>query len=127
MPPPSWPRIAGNKPSGSAPDIVYASVWHTPVATIRTSTSPALGPPISISSMLNGLQASQATAARVFMTTPCLCVQRGCVMTQVILDERCDKEIVVTVAGTHAQVQRLARLLARRFEQVRAQATEMRV
>ena len=44
MPPPSWPRITGNRPSGSAPDSVNASVWQTPVATMRTSTSPAFGP-----------------------------------------------------------------------------------
>ena len=43
MPAPSWPRIAGNSPSGSAPESVKASVWQTPVALISTSTSPALG------------------------------------------------------------------------------------
>src|ERR1700678_1322043 len=66
MPPTSWPRIAGNSPSGSAPDSVKASVWHTPEATIRTSTSPVLGPPRSTVSIINGLPASQATAALVF-------------------------------------------------------------
>jgi hypothetical protein len=44
MPAPSWPRIAGNKPSGSAPERVNSSVWQMPVALISTSTSPALGP-----------------------------------------------------------------------------------
>ena len=29
-------QTAGNTPSESSPDRVYASVWHTPVATIRT-------------------------------------------------------------------------------------------
>src|ERR1700722_6828719 len=67
MPPPSWPRITGNSPSGSAPDSVKASVWHTPVATMRTSTSPAFGPARSTSSIRSGLSASQATAALVFI------------------------------------------------------------
>ena len=30
MPPPSWPRMTGKRPSGSQPLNVYASVWHTP-------------------------------------------------------------------------------------------------
>src|ERR1700678_1257355 len=67
MPPPSCPKITRNSPSGSAPDSVKASVWHTPVATMRTSTSPALGPARSTSSICSGLSASQATAALVFM------------------------------------------------------------
>jgi hypothetical protein len=33
-PAPSWPRIAGNNRSGSAPDSVNSSVWQTPVALI---------------------------------------------------------------------------------------------
>src|SRR5262249_32355752 len=44
MPAPSWPRIAGKRPSGSAPERVYSSVWQMPVALISTITSPALGP-----------------------------------------------------------------------------------
>src|SRR5450755_2673398 len=67
MPPPPCPTIPGNKPSGSAPDRVNASVWQTPVATMRTKTSPAFGPARSTSSMLRGLPASQATAAFVFI------------------------------------------------------------
>src|SRR6185312_12724722 len=67
MPPPSCPRITGNIPSGSAPDNVNASVWQTPVATMRSSTSPAFGPATSTCSIDNGLPASQATAARDFM------------------------------------------------------------
>ena len=43
-PAPSWPRIAGNSPSGSAPESVNSSVWQMPVALISTSTSPACGP-----------------------------------------------------------------------------------
>ena len=73
MPPPSCPRITGNSPSGSAPDSVNASVWHTPEATIRTSTSPALGPARSTLSIVKGLPASQATAALVFTRrAPCM-------------------------------------------------------
>ena len=43
-------------------------VWHTPLAFISTSTSPAFGPASSTSSMLRGLPAPQATAARTRMT-----------------------------------------------------------
>ena len=50
-PAPSWPSTAGNRPSGSAPESVYASVWQTPVALISISTSPARGPSTSMSSM----------------------------------------------------------------------------
>ena len=67
MPAPSWPRIDGNRPSLSAPDSVYRSVWQMPVALISTSTSPARGPSRSTSSMLSGSFTFQATAARVFM------------------------------------------------------------
>src|SRR5450830_1933729 len=31
MPAPSWPRMAGKSPSGSAPESVYSSVWQMPV------------------------------------------------------------------------------------------------
>src|ERR1051325_566468 len=40
-PAPSWPRIAGNSPSGSAPDSVNSSVWQMPVALISTMSSKA--------------------------------------------------------------------------------------
>ena len=43
-PAPSWPRIAGNNPSGSAPESVNSSVWQMPVALISTRTSNAFGP-----------------------------------------------------------------------------------
>src|SRR5215470_13860674 len=66
-PAPSCPRIAGNSPSGSAPDNVNSSVWQTPVALISTRTSPAFGPSSSTSSTTSGFPASYATAARVFM------------------------------------------------------------
>src|SRR4051794_39262518 len=67
MPAPSWPKITGNRPSGSAPDRVNSSVWQTPVALSSTSTSPALGPARSTSSITSGLPTSNAIAARVFM------------------------------------------------------------
>src|SRR5690554_6688414 len=64
MPPPSWPSTAGKMPSGSSPDSVKASVWHTPLATMRTSTSPACGGATSISVISSGWPGPQATAAR---------------------------------------------------------------
>src|SRR5580765_6448793 len=67
MPAPSWPKITGNSPSGSAPERVNSSVWQTPVALISTSTSPAFGPSSSTSSTTSGFPTSQATAARVFI------------------------------------------------------------
>src|SRR5215467_13218292 len=67
-PAPSWPRIDGNNPSGSAPDSVNSSVWQMPVALTSTSTSPALGPSRSTSMTSSGFPFSTATAARVFMT-----------------------------------------------------------
>src|SRR6478752_803983 len=42
-----------------------------PVAMISTSTSPALGPSMSMVSMVSGSPAFQATAARVFMIVSC--------------------------------------------------------
>src|SRR5712691_10785148 len=65
MPAPSWPRIAGNSPSGSAPESVNSSVWQMPVA--LTSTSPAFGPSRSTSVTVSGLPLSKATAAWLFM------------------------------------------------------------
>src|SRR6476659_3288555 len=66
-PAPSWPRIAGNRPSGSSPDKVNQSVWQMPVALTSTSTSPARGPSRSTVSMVRGWPAFQAMAALVFM------------------------------------------------------------
>ena len=71
-PAPSWPRIAGNSPSGSAPDRVNSSVWQMPVALISTSTSPSRGPARSMVSRLSLSPALRATAARVFIV--CLLV-----------------------------------------------------
>src|SRR6188474_2046164 len=70
MPAPSWPRIAGNRPSGSAPDNVNSSVWQMPVALISTSTSPDLGPSRSTVSMVSGAPALCAMAALTFMECP---------------------------------------------------------
>src|SRR5579862_5540587 len=64
-PAPSCPRMAGNSPSGSAPESVYLSVWQMPVALISTSTSPAFGPSRSTVSTESGFPASHATAALV--------------------------------------------------------------
>src|SRR5262245_53476006 len=66
-PAPSWPKITGNSPSGSAPERVNSSVWQTPVARISTSTSPAFGPSRSTSTTSSGLPAAYAIAARVFI------------------------------------------------------------
>src|SRR4051812_17609458 len=66
-PAPSWPRIAGNKPSGSAPERVNSSVWQIPVALISTSTSPAPGPSRETVSMVRGAPALRANAARTSM------------------------------------------------------------
>ena len=63
-PAPSCPRIAGNSPSGSAPERVNSSVWQMPVALISTSTSPALGPSSCTWVTASGFPASNATAAR---------------------------------------------------------------
>src|SRR5690606_3159757 len=67
MPAPSWPSTAGNTPSGSSPDRVKASVWHSAVWVIFTSTSPAFGGATSISTICSGSPAAKATAARDFM------------------------------------------------------------
>lgn len=68
IPAPSWPKIQGNFPSGSWLPKVYASVWHIAVARIFTLISFALGESTSISSMVNGWFASQATAALHLIT-----------------------------------------------------------
>src|ERR1700712_5632698 len=66
-PAPSWPRIAGNNPSGSAPDSVNSSVWQTPVALISTSTSPSRGPSSCTVDISSGRPAATAIAARTSM------------------------------------------------------------
>src|ERR1700724_1774358 len=67
MPAPSWPRIAGKRPSGSAPDSVNSSVWQMPVALISTITSPAFGPSSCTVVISSGFPAAVATAARTSM------------------------------------------------------------
>ena len=64
IPPPSWPRMHGNIPSGSLPLRVWESVWQTPVAKILMRTSPALGGATSTVSRERGFLGSHATAAR---------------------------------------------------------------
>src|SRR5205085_2500583 len=66
-PAPSWPRIAGNRPSGSAPDRVNSSVWQMPVALISSSTSKAFGPSSCTVITSSGLPGATATAARTSM------------------------------------------------------------
>src|SRR5437870_6380343 len=63
-PAPSCPSTVGAYPDGSAPEAVYMSVWHTPHATSRTSTSPARGSARSSSCTTSGRSNSSSTAAR---------------------------------------------------------------
>src|SRR5262249_36105098 len=62
--------MAGNRPSGSAPERVNSSVWQTPVALISTNTSPARGPSSWTVVISSGLPAATATAARTSMAIP---------------------------------------------------------
>src|SRR5437867_1940872 len=64
-PAPSWPRIEGKRPSGSAPERVNSSVWQMPVALISIRTSPARGPSRRTVSIVSGAPARWATAARM--------------------------------------------------------------
>src|ERR1700734_2843707 len=57
----------GNRPSGSAPESVYLSVWEIPVGLTSIKTSPAFGPSSCTVSMVSGLPASNATAALTSM------------------------------------------------------------
>src|SRR4029453_5748622 len=69
-PAPSWPKITGNRPSGSPPERVNSSVWQTPDALISTTPSPDFGPSRSPSSIPRFLPASKQTAAFVFTLVP---------------------------------------------------------
>lgn len=62
-PAPSCPRTTGNKPSGSCPLKVNASVWHTAVYKILILTSCAFGGATSIVSIDRGCFGAHATAA----------------------------------------------------------------
>src|SRR5436305_4527004 len=64
-PAPSCPSTAGAYPDGSAPEAVYMSVWHTPQACSRTSTSRAFGASSSTSWTTSGAPNSSRTAARI--------------------------------------------------------------
>ena len=66
-PAPSCPRTVGAYPEGSTPEAVYMSVWHTPQATRRTSTSLGPGSASSTSPTTSGLPNSSRTAARIFI------------------------------------------------------------
>jgi len=63
MPAASWPKMQGNKPSGSSPLSVYKSVWHPVAAMIFMRTSPAFGGSTTTVQTSTGSLAAQATAA----------------------------------------------------------------
>ena len=63
IPPPSWPNITGNRPSGSWPLRVYASVWQTALKRIFILTSWAFGGATSIVSIFRSSLAAHATTA----------------------------------------------------------------
>src|ERR1700729_1977419 len=65
-PAPSWPSTVGAYPDRSTPEAVYISVWQTPQAASRTSTSPALGSARSSSVTFSGWPNCSSTAARIF-------------------------------------------------------------
>jgi hypothetical protein len=94
MPAPSWPNTAGKMPSGSSPDRVKASVWHTPVWVILTSTSPFWGGATSISTICKGLPASKATAARDFMEKIPHKAQKDCWVSQLRCEKDCELKSV---------------------------------
>src|SRR5215469_2488556 len=65
-PAPSWPstigRSSGKRPS---PSTTCRSLWHTPVATVRTSTSRPQGLSISTASIVSGSCTLRNTAASI--------------------------------------------------------------
>ncbi len=63
MPVPSWPRISGR--AGIVPLITERSEWHTPLAVMRTITSPGPGSIGVTSSIERGWSRSMKTAARM--------------------------------------------------------------
>src|SRR6516165_12820720 len=73
MPAPSWPSTPGAG-NGMSPSRASASVWQTPDATIRTSTSPAPGSSSSTSATVSGVNSFSNTAAVTRMT---LTLHRG--------------------------------------------------
>src|SRR5947209_9198278 len=99
-PAPSWPRMAGNRPSGSLPDKVNSSVWQMPVALISTSTSPAFGPSSCTSVTASGLPAWNATAARTSMSFSVAALGRGLLHHQLGLrHDRCEFAVTAGDAG----------------------------
>src|SRR5690348_16327136 len=68
MPAPSWPstigRSSGQRPS---PSTTCRSLWHTPVAAVRTSTSRPHGLSISTDSIVSGACVLRKTAAFISM------------------------------------------------------------
>lgn len=71
MPAASWPKMQGNKPSGSSPLRVYRSVWHPVAAMIFMRTSPAFGGSTMTVQTSNASLAAQATAALHSIGFPC--------------------------------------------------------
>src|SRR6186997_2189220 len=63
MPAPSWPSTAG-RGLAVAPVTTFQSLWQTPLAARRTSTSPGPGGASSTSSTVNGWSSSLKMAAR---------------------------------------------------------------
>ena len=63
----SCPRMQGKRPSGSCPSRVYASVWHSAVATTLMRTSPSWGGETMTSVISRGCLAAQAMAAEQVM------------------------------------------------------------
>src|SRR5215471_147672 len=65
-PAPSWPRTIGRS-SGKrpSPSTTWRSLWHTPVATVRTSTSRPQGWSMSTASIVSGSCTLRNTAASI--------------------------------------------------------------
>src|SRR5205807_8886590 len=64
VPAPSWPRTIGVR-KGIFPSMTDRSEWQTPVAPIRTSTSPSRGPSMATSVTSSGVLSSLRIAARI--------------------------------------------------------------
>ena len=75
---------SAHSPRGRRPEAVYMSVWQTPHATRRTSTSPGPGSASSTSCTTSGFANSSRTAARIFIGRLRLCSCR-CAGQQALL------------------------------------------
>ena len=103
MPAPSWPPISGG--SGVAPArspvTRCSSLWHMPLATILTNTSPAFGGSSSISSTLQAVFRALRIAALVFTIAPEVVSGRlGRTITRAACSRPCEApRHIVTAAG----------------------------